>query len=691
MSLRLIAAAALLAGPVLSAQQPAPPPQGTPRFRAGANLVRLDAYVAADGAALTDLTVQDFDVLEDNVPQRVESFELIKPRGPASQSARVEPNTVAESRAMATDRDSRLFILFMDIAHVHLAGSFRAQAPISNLLNKVIGQDDMVGVMTTEMSARNLTLARRTSTIDSILKDYWYWGERDAVQPRDPREQEILSCYSDNPARSTAGIAEEMIERRRERKTLDSIDDLITHLEGVREERKFVVMLSEGWVLPGRNDQLSRALDGNVPSVSPIAVGPTGKLTTEDPRKLTNLDSCERERLRLASEDLQTDFRLLLQRANRANISFYTVDPRGLTAFDADLSSRRALNIGRDQARLSTRQDSLRELAENTDGVAIVNTNNVSGGLERMVQDTGAYYLLGYYSTNTRLDGKFRKISVRVKRPDAKVRARPGYLAPTEAEAASSRVDALMKGAAAGHSSYPPGFARALETLTPVRGVVPVRVQVTASPSQIWLTTELDAATAKQPEWLEGGRARVSFEHESGAAARAEVDVTLAPGQRAFSVTPPAGTAVASGRYVIRVQVTPKHLAVPLQTTVEVSVPERSALISATGLAARRGPSTGLQYVSTADARFRRTERLRLEVPRLSESGTVSARLLGRDAQPIAVGVTLSERVDATASVRMIVADLTLAPLAQGDYVVEIAMQAGDKKETASYAFRLVP
>jgi len=625
-------------------------------------------------------------------PQRVESFELIKPRGPAPSSARVEPNTVAESRAMATDRDARLFVLFMDIAHVHLAGSFRAQAPISNLLNKVIGQDDMVGVMTTEMSARNLTLARRTSTIDSILKDYWHWGERDAVQSSDPREQAILSCYSDAPGAATEGIAEEMIERRRERKTLDSIEDLILHLEGIREERKFVVMLSEGWVLPGRNEQLARALPGyGVPTGPAIGVGPTGKLTTEDPRRATGLDSCERERLRLAAEDLQTDFRLLLQRANRANISFYTVDPRGLTAFDADLSSRRALNIGRDQARLSTRQNSLRELAENTDGVAIVNTNNVSGGLERMVQDTGAYYLLGYYSTNTRLDGKFRKISVRVKRPDAKVRARPGYLAPTEAEAASSRVDALMKGAAAGHSSYPPGFARALETLTPVRGVVPVRVQVTASPSQIWLTTELDAATARQPEWLEGGRALVSFEHESGAAARAEVDVTLAPGQRAFSVTPPAGAAVAAGRYVIRVQVTPKHPAVPLQTTVEVSVPERSALISATGLAARRGPSTGLQYVSTADARFRRTERLRLEVPRVSESGTVSARLLGRDAQPIAVGVTLSERVDATASVRMIVADLTLAPLAQGDYVVEIAMQAGDKKETASYAFRLVP
>ena len=96
------------------------------------------------------------------------------------------------------------------------------------------------------------------------------------------------------------------------------------------------------------------------------------------------------------------------------------------------------------------------------------------------------------------------------------------------------------------------------------------------------------------------------------------------------------------------------------------------------------------KLISHADARFRRTERLRLEVPRLA-GGVVSARVLGRDGQPIGVVVTLGERVEESAQLRMIVADVTLAPLAQGDYVLEVTVEDGGKKESVSYAFRLVP
>jgi hypothetical protein len=94
-----------------------------PRFRAGANLVRVDAYVTAAGKPVADLTVDDFEVLEDGRPQRLESFQVIRPRGPASQSERLEPNTVAQSRAMAADPNARLFVLFMDIWHTRIEGS----------------------------------------------------------------------------------------------------------------------------------------------------------------------------------------------------------------------------------------------------------------------------------------------------------------------------------------------------------------------------------------------------------------------------------------------------------------------------------------------------------------------------------------------------------------------------------------
>lgn len=688
------AAAALLAS--APAAQDAGARQEQPRFRGGANLVRVDAYVSKDGTAITDLTADDFQVLEDGVPQRIENFEIIKPRGPAAQAARVEPTTVAESRAMATDPDARLFVLFLDIWHVHLEGSYRAKNPMITLLDRVIGQDDMVGLMTPEMSARNVTLARRTTSIEAVLRDNWFWGQRQRLNTIDPREAEIESCYPDAPGSGTEGIAQEMIDRRRERKTLDAIEDLIIHLEGLRDERKFVILLSEGWMTPGRNDRLARAIQTPTgrtppPRVDPVTIGPDGRLGTGTATGTVNWDSCERERTRLAAEDLQTDFRFLLQRANRANVSFYTIDPRGLTVFDEDLSSRRATNVVADRLRLGARQDHLRELAENTDGVAIVNTNNIDAALGRMLADIGTYYLLGYYSTNTKLDGKFRKLTVRVKRPDVQVRARPGYQAPTEAEAATARVDRLMNGAAPGHSDTPPEFRRALETLTPVRGGVAVRVNATAGAGQIWITSELDAATLKAPEWQQGGTARVSIEHETGAAAPVLKEVSLKAGQRTFELHETGDGSLPPGRYVIRLSVTPSGSMLPLQTTVEVTVPDAAALMGRNGLAYRRGPSTGLQYVATADARFQRTERIRFEVPRLAADAKVAARLLDRNGQPLPLAVTLSERADVAQRLTLAVADLTLAPLAQGEYVLEVTAERDGKKETAAFGFRIVP
>ena len=123
-----------------------------------------------------------------------------------------------------------------------------------------------------------------------------------------------------------------------------------------------------------------------------------------------------------------------LDEANRANASFYPIDPRGLPVFDSPIGPDKPLPLAVDAAMLRTRQNSIRTLAEATDGLAIVNTNQIAGGLKRIVADLSSYYLLGYYASNVKMDGKFHKITVRIKRPGVQVRARRGYLAPTESE-----------------------------------------------------------------------------------------------------------------------------------------------------------------------------------------------------------------------------------------------------------------
>jgi hypothetical protein len=98
----------------------------------------------------------------------------------------------------------------------------------------------------------------------------------------------------------------------------------------------------------------------------------------------------------------------------------------------------------------------------------------------------------------------------------------------------------------------------------------------------------------------------------------------------------------------------------------------------------RRGPSTGNKEMPTADLRFRRSERMRVEVP--SAVDVTSARLLDRTGKQIAaIPVTASTRTDADGT-RWATAELLLAPLGPGDYVVEVV--AGDTRTMA--AFRIV-
>lgn len=675
-------------------EQPPQEPR-TPRFRGGANLVRVDAYISQDGVPVLDLKAPDFEVLEDEVPQRVEDLELIQVAPPVPQSERREPNTVAESRAMAEEPDTRVFVLFLDTWHVQIAGSYRAASPITGLLDRVIGRDDLVGVMTPDMSARNVTLARRTGTIAGMLKNNWSWGERDKAVTTDPREQDIQLCYPDSGG--TAGVAAEMIDRRRERKTLDALDDLIGHLEGTRDERTFVVLLSEGWRLFPRNESLARPLSSSPGERPRVPGGPDpvgiedGRLKMSPATATSSLDSCDRERSLLAFTDHEVEFRRILQKANRANVSFYPVDARGLVVFDEPIGPRRPPPPSVDADRLRSRQTALRELAEQTDGTAVLNTNDVDGAVKRMLTDTGAYYLLRYYSTNTRLDGRFRRITVRVKRPGLNVRSRPGYLAPTEAEMASARVDALMNGAPAGHSTMPPALAKALERTAMTRGVVPLRAEAVGGPGYIWFTMELDLATARRTEWQAGGKGRMVVEHERGDLAPITSEVTLDPGQRTVSLVRPERAVLEPGRYVVRFQLSPQGSGSPLSATVDAIVPETTALLARSAVASRRGPTTGLQYQRTADPRFQRTERLRLEIPRFAAEATVTARLLNRGGAPMALTVGVGERLDESMQLRFVVADLTLAPLAQGEYIVQVAAEQGGKKEEVNYAFRIVP
>jgi VWFA-related protein len=680
----------LALGVALAGQQPAQDEPQLPRFRAGANLVRLDAYVSAGGEAVTDLTADDFEVLEDDTPQTVENFELVRPRDtPADATATSPvPASTREQQAVARDPEARLFVLYLDRWHVGIDGSFRSAAPVEAFLDKVVAPNDLVGVMTPDITPQNMTLIRKGARIDRVLRDVWYWGEREKAVSSDPREDEIMGCYPD--VGQTAGIAREMIERRREQKTLRSLDSLVSHLDGLREERKFVLLFSQGWVQFRRNDQLGRPLGGQVPGgPQPVGVGPDGRLTTaaRQPDSSGGYDACERERVMLSYIDHELEVRQLAQRANRANVSFYPLDPRGLVVFDSDPVATRDFSPDQDRAQLARRHDGLKVLAEQTDGAWILNTNDTAGALTRILADTRSYYLLSYYSSNPKLDGRFRRITVRVKRDDVEVRHRMGYLAPTESEArAAGAMPGGRPGGLGSRTALPPAVTRALDAIVPGRGTVALRVQAAGLPGRIRAFIELDAATAKQPEWQMGGTLQVTFESDRGGAPTM-ITAPLPAGQRTVVVEGP-DTELAPGRYYVRVEGRAQRGSASIRAATDATVGAAGAAIGTAPVVFRRGPTTGLAYQPTADPRFRRTERIRAEIPIFAEGAvTGTGRVLTREGQPLPLQVAVTERTDEKTSVRFLVADVSLAPLAQGDYVLEV--QAG--RESATYGFRVIP
>ena len=130
---------------------------------------------------MKDLTAADFEVFEDGAPQKVESFELVEVRAGGPQETRREPNTVREAQAMAEDARARIFVIYLDTYFTDIAGSHRIQRSLVNLLDRVVGDDDLFAVMTPDMSARDLALARRSTTMEGYLSKYWFWGQRVAA------------------------------------------------------------------------------------------------------------------------------------------------------------------------------------------------------------------------------------------------------------------------------------------------------------------------------------------------------------------------------------------------------------------------------------------------------------------------------------------------------------------------------
>ena len=407
--------------------------------------------------------------------------------------------------------------------------------------------------------------------------------------------------------------------------------------------------------------------------------------------------TCDTDRQALATLDDRLAFQGVMDAANRANVSFYPLDARGLSPMSTDDASSPTPGGGATargggvsaprSVPLRTRSEQLRTLAGETDGFAVLDPGDLDRGLKRAVDDLTSYYLLGYASSNAKQDGTARSISVRVKRSGVDVRARRGYRAATADEVERGRSTSTASPNAALSE-----LQMALASLDMARPGVPLRTTVgyatiegaagTGTRVHAWAQAELDSVTARQGAWLGGGTVEVTVVAPDGTSLVTRTAM-LNAGER--SVTVDVGEVSVQGELSVRTRISPQLEGAPLSDTVRVP----SLVPGGHPLLMRRGPTTGLNYRPTAAPLFQRTERLRVDLPVAPGAEPPKAEVLDRMGKPIAVPVRTAVREEN--GVTWASAEVSLAPLAPGDYLIRLATSAGGKAYSVLTSFRMVP
>ncbi|OFW40931.1 MAG: hypothetical protein A3J29_22805 [Acidobacteria bacterium RIFCSPLOWO2_12_FULL_67_14b] len=592
-------------------QEPKPQPepqQPIPVFRAGTALVRVDVTATVRGdEPVTDLTSDDFEVTEDDVPQIVQTSQFVRIDGERKSDLNEPLEIRSKDHAIleAARDDVRLFAIFLDDYHIDKKPD--VTLPLREALTKFVSQfrsNDLIVMMDPLTTLYDLKYTR--SKPDLINRIRTFEGRRGEVFPvKSPIEEAQMSQRNWQELR--AGV------------TLSALTALATQMGGLREGRKSILFVSQG------------------PPVRP--------------------GSPNDQRLKEA-----------LEAANRGNVTIHVLDPRplGTVAFGGD-------NV-------------LRQIAGDTGGRAILNTNNPSDQLTAVIADASAYYLVGYTPTRSANDGKFHRIEVKVKRRGVKVTARRGYWAATEkemtaaAEAAATPVNVGLTTALASLSQSTTN-TRAVGIWTGVSRGDGERTRLTftweANPA---VTGDKPARLEIQPA-DEAGKPTLDAQVIAGAPGEipmmARFDLPAGRHRIRFTSLSSAGDII--DRWI-------QNMTVPAHST-EPIVLSTPRFLRARNMIELRAIEANPAAVPTAATRFRPSDRVLLEIeceaPGLTPA--IKVELLNAkgdllrplDAPPLADG-----------KLRMTLAVSSLAP---STYVLKITATAGDHAAEQWAAFRIAP
>jgi VWFA-related protein len=398
-----LAAAPALA-PAPAARQQTPPAT----FRSATALVEVDIIVKdKDGRFVSGLTWEDFEVLEEGRPQKIQHFYLVTEHASAPgapQSAVMVPRSPDQT-------ERRAFVLFFDTDHLSATGLARLKQAAMTFVGANFRPRDLGGVfangalwhghLTTDsqelldgirgvMPALETSATRRARLVEFPRID----SELDAVRIEAGDPQVLDSVAAQNCVRERAncdfeGGAEYVVAKLQRKAqtyvaearqaaaaTMRTLSYLSRNLAGL-EGRKTVVMISEGFF----------------------------------------------------THDLRSELPLIAGQASRAGVTIYTLDARGTSGTGGRTIADASVALGSLSTAGDTAEEGLDILAAETGGLPFRHTDNYAAAMASVAEDTSTYYVLAYSPDNGVLDGRYRAIQLRTSWKGLNVRARRGYVA----------------------------------------------------------------------------------------------------------------------------------------------------------------------------------------------------------------------------------------------------------------------
>ncbi len=396
---RVIAAAMvgmLTGSPVMGRTQEPSGPTFTLKVQTDIVLTNVVVRDKKTGEVIKGLKESDFSILENGKPQKIATFDYQN----VNEAAVLQEKTTVTGKASIADllnnnfaaspgqlKDHRLIVMFFDLSSMQPEDIDRAVESAQDYVNKKMQPADLVALVS---MATGLSMDQDfTSDKDALLKGLGKYNGTEGTGFANGNEGGNSGGTADDASSFTADDSEyNALNTDRE---LYAIRTIAKSLERV-DQRKSLLYFSGGLTRQGIENQAS---------------------------------------MRAATNE-----------AVKANMAIYSVDSRGLEALPpvgnaskGSLRGTAAYNGGAMQSMLDSNfgsQETLATLSSDTGGKAFFDSNDFAPAFQQIQHDTEAYYILGFHSTDTRRDGSYRHLTVKLNRSDAKIEYRPGYYAPAD-------------------------------------------------------------------------------------------------------------------------------------------------------------------------------------------------------------------------------------------------------------------